>query len=308
MKTKQKRIAAIAAAALITITTVYAHSGGTDSSGGHYDRSTGEYHYHHGHPAHQHPNGICPYIHDKKASQSSGAVNSGTTSSASSTDTSRSYNYTSGRGTPSEQSHSTNSGRVSNLLSETATPTPTSKTDTKGKIFEGIIIFVFLFGVPIVYLILLIVDCINSKIKELKEKRRRSKLPPYIKPEIIIKRSYIKPELVIQAAPKRWNNIAIGEDRYPYDKTAPFGCSSQFTVFTIKSGRRYHRYYCSHLERSSYKSRHLYWALSNGYKPCLQCKPPSAVDPWYLELFPEKSVLRKYMREDIPETFIDTPE
>ncbi len=39
----------------------YAHPGKTDSSGGHYDRSTGEYHYHHGYPEHQHPNGICPY-------------------------------------------------------------------------------------------------------------------------------------------------------------------------------------------------------------------------------------------------------
>lgn len=41
--------------------TVFAHSGGTDSAGGHYNRSTGEYHYHHGYPAHQHPNGVCPY-------------------------------------------------------------------------------------------------------------------------------------------------------------------------------------------------------------------------------------------------------
>lgn len=42
-------------------TVIYAHSGRTDSSGGHYDSSTGEYHYHHGYSAHQHPNGICPY-------------------------------------------------------------------------------------------------------------------------------------------------------------------------------------------------------------------------------------------------------
>lgn len=33
---------------------VWAHSGRTDSSGGHYNRSTGEYHYHHGYPAHNH--------------------------------------------------------------------------------------------------------------------------------------------------------------------------------------------------------------------------------------------------------------
>ena len=39
----------------------FAHSGGTDSKGGHYDRDTGDYHYHHGHPAHDHPGGVCPY-------------------------------------------------------------------------------------------------------------------------------------------------------------------------------------------------------------------------------------------------------
>ena len=38
-----------------------AHSGGTDSKGGHYDYSTGEYHYHHGYSAHKHTNGVCPY-------------------------------------------------------------------------------------------------------------------------------------------------------------------------------------------------------------------------------------------------------
>lgn len=49
------------------ITPVLAHSGRTDSNGGHWDRSTGQYHYHHGHPAHQHydmdGDGIldCPY-------------------------------------------------------------------------------------------------------------------------------------------------------------------------------------------------------------------------------------------------------
>lgn len=37
------------------------HSGGTDGDGGHYNHSTGEYHYHHGYSAHQHYNGKCPY-------------------------------------------------------------------------------------------------------------------------------------------------------------------------------------------------------------------------------------------------------
>lgn len=51
---------------------IYAHSGKTDSSGGHYDHSTGKYHYHHGYSAHQHYDMDgdgdidCPYKFDGK--------------------------------------------------------------------------------------------------------------------------------------------------------------------------------------------------------------------------------------------------
>ena len=38
-----------------------AHPGRTDAYGGHTDHSTGQYHYHHGHEAHQHPDGVCPF-------------------------------------------------------------------------------------------------------------------------------------------------------------------------------------------------------------------------------------------------------
>ena len=62
---KAFKIFLIALSAIIIISgscvAVFAHPGKTDSSGGHYDRSTGEYHYHHGYPAHQHDNGTCPY-------------------------------------------------------------------------------------------------------------------------------------------------------------------------------------------------------------------------------------------------------
>ena len=37
----------------------YAHSGDVDSFGGHF--LGGNYHYHHGHPAHEHTGGVCPY-------------------------------------------------------------------------------------------------------------------------------------------------------------------------------------------------------------------------------------------------------
>lgn len=51
-----------------------AHSGGTDSAGGHYDRDSGTYHYHHGYSAHNHfdkdGDGIaeyCPYNDDAES-------------------------------------------------------------------------------------------------------------------------------------------------------------------------------------------------------------------------------------------------
>lgn len=57
-------------------TAAYAHPGDTDSSGGHYDSSTGEYHYHHGYPAHQHTNGQCPYDFDDRTGWNSGSSGS----------------------------------------------------------------------------------------------------------------------------------------------------------------------------------------------------------------------------------------
>ena len=51
--------------------TIAAHPGNTDAQGGHYEGDTGEYHYHHGFPAHQHPNGICPYNFKNNVSDNS---------------------------------------------------------------------------------------------------------------------------------------------------------------------------------------------------------------------------------------------
>lgn len=74
----RKRLLAFLLAFLLLLSpTVLAHSGKTDANGGHYDRSTGEYHYHHGYPAHQHydmdGDGVadCPYDFDDKTDRSS---------------------------------------------------------------------------------------------------------------------------------------------------------------------------------------------------------------------------------------------
>ena len=53
---------------LLFPTAALAHSGKTDANGGHYNHSTGQYHYHHGYSAHQHENGVCPYDYESKSS------------------------------------------------------------------------------------------------------------------------------------------------------------------------------------------------------------------------------------------------
>lgn len=71
-------VSTISVCAFLVIS-VYAHSGKTDSIGGHTDSDTGEYHYHHGYPAHSHydmdEDGYldCPYDFDDKTGVNSGS-------------------------------------------------------------------------------------------------------------------------------------------------------------------------------------------------------------------------------------------
>lgn len=60
-------------AVTLCIGSVSAHPGRTDANGGHYNHSTGEYHYHHGYPAHQHIDGVCPYDYDDRTGWNSGS-------------------------------------------------------------------------------------------------------------------------------------------------------------------------------------------------------------------------------------------
>lgn len=74
------RLIAILLIVAISVTWVFAHPGRTDGKGGHTDRSTGEYHYHHGYPEHQHTNGVCPYDFDDQTGKNSGTSSGRATS------------------------------------------------------------------------------------------------------------------------------------------------------------------------------------------------------------------------------------
>lgn len=95
MKRKKGKIISI----LLTILSIilicsnaYAHSGRTDSSGGHKDNKNksglGSYHYHcGGHPAHLHTNGVCPYSSSKKSTSNSSSNTKTTTKTNTKTNT-----------------------------------------------------------------------------------------------------------------------------------------------------------------------------------------------------------------------------
>lgn len=73
----------IALSLILSLAPVRLHPGRTDSKGGHWDNSTGEYHYHHGYAAHQHTDmngdGIldCPYEFKDNTSHTSISASSG---------------------------------------------------------------------------------------------------------------------------------------------------------------------------------------------------------------------------------------
>lgn len=143
----RKRLLAFLLAFLLLLSpNVLAHSGKTDANGGHYDRSTGEYHYHHGYPAHQHydmdGDGIidCPYDFDDKTDHSSRS--------------------------DSGSSHAVQS---------TPRPSPQKADDSKAKHISAgeIVTLVILAPIVVLYAFMFIGDPILALIDRIKEKRSK---------------------------------------------------------------------------------------------------------------------------------------
>lgn len=117
----------------------YAHSGRTDSNGGHKDKKNasglGYYHYHcGGHPPHLHDNGICPYSSNASTATTTKSTKPKTSTSSSSKST-KSRTTSSSKNTKSNTSSSTSSKTTkSNTLSTTSKKsTTTNPTNTSTK-------------------------------------------------------------------------------------------------------------------------------------------------------------------------------
>ena len=115
----------------------YAHSGRTDSNGGHKDNKNksglGSYHYHcGGHPAHLHPNGVCPYSSGSSAGQSSTSSSSKSSISNSSTSRKSSTNNSSASNKSGiSNSSANNKSDISNSQSSSKSSTGNSAASSK---------------------------------------------------------------------------------------------------------------------------------------------------------------------------------
>ena len=120
-------ILTILSVCLVTMNS-YAHSGRTDSNGGHKDNNNksglGSYHYHcGGYPPHLHPNGVCPYTSSSSSSKSS--TNNSPSSSKSSTSNSSSNSKSS-----TNNSSSSNKSGESNSSSSSQSSTSSSSSNS----------------------------------------------------------------------------------------------------------------------------------------------------------------------------------
>lgn len=144
MKYKVKKIVTIVLICVFSIAIcniTFAHSGKTDSNGGHKDNKNksglGSYHYHcGGYPAHLHTNGVCPYSSNsstaanKNSKTTSKTSSSSTSSKSSSSVSSKSNSSTNSKSNQtSTSSANSKSTTTSNVTSQSTSPTyASSKT------------------------------------------------------------------------------------------------------------------------------------------------------------------------------------
>ena len=125
---------------------LFAHSGRTDSNGGHKDNQNksglGSYHYHcGGYPAHLHPNGVCPYASSQSTSSGSSSNSSkntsSSTSSSSSQNTSSSTSNNASQNTSNNNSKNTSTSTSSGFSSSSSTGTVNQNSGTSTTVTES---------------------------------------------------------------------------------------------------------------------------------------------------------------------------
>lgn len=294
----RKKLVCTLFAILIGITLpipVIAHSGGTDSNGGHRDSSTGEYHYHHGYPAHDHydmnGDGIidCPYDFADNTASRTGAHSTSISGYNSGYDAGWDDGYEDGYddGYSSGEDYGYDTGYKYGRSSMEATIESERKKASKEACFLSALI-----GIPVVFLstgyfVGKSRDNIEAKLKkqikqlelDLQQERNNAVLKSVI-PESDI--SINLPEgvsLTAVCVPRKGSVL-------PY---RPYG---DFTVYTTKGGKKYHcRYRCCNALTPMH-----FFNLPGAMEPCKNCVPkdmyPQPLPEWYLKIKYSQSVTK----------------
>ena len=258
----------------IPLTVASAHSGGTDSQGGHYNRSTGEYHFHHGYPAHQHVNGVCPYDFDDQTGASS--------SSSSNTPPPPPNNTT------QQTSVTVEPKEDSNEVTELAAEEVSEELSTKGTGSGWLWLTGGILGIPLCYRFWEAKkepaktnkSSLNTTSPVSIEKVKIQQPPQQYQPRKPISEQFTT-DLMSNRIPGKPDNVGIDENGLPYLLNRQYGWGRTYNAFVVAGGNKYHRSKCSILKHKDKKCIHRYIAMQN-YEPCSICKPRTDIEMWYL--------------------------
>lgn len=255
-----KKLITIIIITLLLPFVAFAHPGSLDANGGHYNRKTGEYHYH---------SGIHKY---------------GTSSSST---TKTYYPYT-----PKPTVNATQAPTTKPVTITTATPEPKAE---KRPLWEKILLislFVLLATGPVIEIAILLYtlffeglfmtlyDWIKERIYDAKLTRTTKKVAPeQPKPTVQVKTEPPQQQKKIVTVP---SGYAIGSDGLPYKINRQYGWGREFNVFVTNNGEHYHRSKCKTIKGKKRKLMHRYNAIKR-YEPCAYCKPKGYIDNWFID-------------------------
>lgn len=258
----------------------YAHSGKTDSNGGHYVSGTGEYHYHHGYSAHYHINGECPYDFKDKTDHSSREK------TPSSESTGKSY-YTVSESVLKKDRHK----NEIYLVPPDEKPGKISVAEFFLINTEWLVVGIFV----LYYIIKYTVKGIRYLYYNRKKKKYRiehtsttTKKPSkqtytrYESPQPKIPPRYIPP-LCINHFNVIPHGYALTKLLYPI-QTNVQPTKSKYTVYITDDGHCYHEYTCETIQNYPIKYCNIYEAEKNHRRQCQVCRPLKPIDLWYNEI------------------------
>ena len=256
-----KRLITICIIILLIPLAVMAHPGSLDSNGGHYNRKTGEYHYH---------SGIHKY------------------GTASSVTAQTYYPYTpeptidvTPEPTPEPTVDVTPSPTAESLSIVTSTPEP--EADSLGYQILYYVSMFFFAGIPGIILLVAvgawIVDGVKFVANRIKGKKAVKSIPEPPKTIVHTETVSTQKQKNTSAIP---DGYAIGSDGLPYKTNRQYGWGREFNVFVTNNGEHYHRGRCKIIKTKKRKLMHRYNAIKI-YKPCTYCKPKAYIDDWYIK-------------------------